>query len=66
MLARQMLAKLDRQPRPPDAPLVPDLSLLAPADQDRVWALFERLIGGDDGVIPELEGLLDGLPLVGR
>jgi hypothetical protein len=68
-----LLAKLDRLRVPPEEPKFPDISLLSPADQDRVFGLFEKNRDSLDGIEPkisaneldELEGLLTDLPIIG-
>jgi hypothetical protein len=42
MRARQMLNKLDRLGAPVEEPKWPDLTVLSPADQDRVLDLFQK------------------------
>ena len=44
MRSRQMLAKLDRLDVPSQEPECPDVSLLSPADQDRVFELFRKIV----------------------
>ena len=73
MRSRHLLAKLDRLRVPPEEPKFPDISLLSPADQDRVFGLFEKNRDSLDGIEPkisaneldELEGLLTDLPIIG-
>jgi hypothetical protein len=73
MRSRHLLAKLDRLQVPPEEPKFPDISLLSPADQDRVFGLFEKNRDSLDGIEPkisaneldELEGLLTDLPIIG-
>ena len=73
MRSRHLLAKLDRLQVPPEEPKFPDISLLSPADQDRVFGLFEKHRDSLDGIEPkisaneldELEGLLTDLPIIG-
>ena len=69
MRSRHLLAKLDRLQVPNEEPKFPDISLLSPADQDRVFGLFEKNRDSLDGIEPkisaneldELEGLLTDL-----
>ena len=42
MRSRQMLAKLDRLDVPSQEPECPDISLLSPAAQDRVFEQFRK------------------------
>ena len=74
MRSRHLLAKLDRLRVPPEEPKFPDISLLSPADQDRVFGLFEKNRDSLDEIEPtkistheldELEGLLTDLPIIG-
>jgi hypothetical protein len=67
-----MMARLRRLPQRSEEVKVPDLSLLSPAEQDRVSELF-KLIGAKD--VPaadldafyfELHNLFEDLPLLGR
>ena len=44
MRSRQMLVKLDRLDLPSQEPKCPDISLLSPADQDRVFEQFRKIV----------------------
>lgn len=73
MRSRQMLVKLDRLDVPSQEPECPDVSLLSPADQDRVFELFRKYRNSPNQIGPtinrkvrdELEGLLADLPIIG-
>ena len=73
MRSRQMMAKLDRLPMKPEERKIPDISLLSPEDQDRVFELFRKNRDSLNGIKPmisrkereELEGLLSDLPMIG-
>jgi hypothetical protein len=73
MRSRQMLARLDRLPKQPEAVEVPDISLLSPAAQDRVHELSGKFGDPDNGIeetisdreLKELERLFKDLPALG-
>jgi hypothetical protein len=73
MRSRQMLAKLDRLDVPSQEPECPDVSLLSPAHQDRVFELFRKNRNSLNEIEPtinrkardELEGLLADPPVIG-
>lgn len=44
MRSRQMLVKLDRLDLPSQEPKCPDISLLSPAAQDRVFEQFRKIV----------------------
>lgn len=70
-----MLNKLDRlSPQPEDDQLVPDISMLSPEGQDRVWELFAKLGNPKDAnwaptmteeEFVEFEAMLKVLPHIG-
>jgi hypothetical protein len=68
-----MLAKLGGLRMPPERAKPPDISLLSPADQDRVVELFRKNRNSINGVEPsitrkeskELQRLLADLPTLG-
>jgi hypothetical protein len=68
-----MMVKLDRLPMKPEEGKIPDISLLSPEDQDRVFELFRKNRDSLAGIKPtisrrelnELEGLLADLPMIG-
>jgi hypothetical protein len=73
MRARQMLAKLGGIRTSPARARCPDISLLSPADQDRVLELFRKNRNSINGVEPsitqkefkELLRLIEDLPTLG-
>jgi hypothetical protein len=68
-----MHARLNRLPIPPEEIKFPDISLLSPADQDRVEELYNKCGNASAGIGPvisvneldELKKLLANLPLLG-
>src|SRR5262245_12482988 len=72
MRSRHMLLKLRRLPLPAIKVGCPDLSLLTPEEQDRVWELFRKCRNARQGVGPAVtheelrgaQGLLGTLPIL--
>jgi hypothetical protein len=73
MRSRQMLVKLDRLDLPSQEPKCPDISLLSPAAQDRLFEQFRKNRNSPNEIEPtinrkvrdELERLLADLPILG-
>ena len=76
MRSREMIAKLERiGPEGDEEPKTWDLSLLSPAEQDRVWELMDAIGPLDENTkltpelsafIEEFQSLVKDLPLLGR